>query len=322
MQRFRNILVITSGKDGGKAAVEQAAALASTSPAIVKLVDAIEPLSEPLDTCGTEPAERHRELENAKLAHLERLADPLRQAGISVSYELLHGDAAEKAIERVIVDRHDLLLKSAEQPQGLAQRLFGTTGQRLLRKCPCPIWIIKTAPEPRLKRILVAVDPMPLEKNRNPMNVTIMELATSLANLNQCDLHVVYVWPKWTQWSIAVSSRDTENMAKHAQSESDSLQAKILERLVGPFRSKVNALQTHLLKGNPGDTIANLAQELDADLLVMGTVCRNNFVVFSIGRTAERVLNQVNCSVLAVKPDEFLSNVYPSTADGTGVLAW
>jgi nucleotide-binding universal stress UspA family protein len=41
------------------------------------------------------------------------------------------------------------------------------------------------------------------------------------------------------------------------------------------------------------------------DLLVMGTVCRTGIAGFLIGNTAEEVLNQVDCSVLTVKPEGF-----------------
>ncbi len=46
-----------------------------------------------------------------------------------------------------------------------------------------------------------------------------------------------------------------------------------------------------------------------ADLLVMGTVCRTGVPGFFIGNTAEDVLQQVDCSVLAVKPKGFVTPV-------------
>lgn len=41
------------------------------------------------------------------------------------------------------------------------------------------------------------------------------------------------------------------------------------------------------------------------DLLVMGTVGRTGIPGFFIGNTADSVLRQVDCSVLAIKPDGF-----------------
>jgi len=39
----------------------------------------------------------------------------------------------------------------------------------------------------------------------------------------------------------------------------------------------------------------------------MGTVCRTGIAGFLIGNTAENVLNDVDCSVLTVKPEGFAS---------------
>jgi len=48
--------------------------------------------------------------------------------------------------------------------------------------------------------------------------------------------------------------------------------------------------------------IAPLAAELWADLVVMGTVARTGISGLIIGNTAEAILDQLTCSVLAIKP--------------------
>jgi nucleotide-binding universal stress UspA family protein len=45
------------------------------------------------------------------------------------------------------------------------------------------------------------------------------------------------------------------------------------------------------------------------DVIVMGTVCRTGVAGFFIGNTAEKILNQVECSVLTVKPEGFESPI-------------
>jgi nucleotide-binding universal stress UspA family protein len=52
-----------------------------------------------------------------------------------------------------------------------------------------------------------------------------------------------------------------------------------------------------------------MVQREHVDLLVLGTVCRTGVPGFLIGNTAERILNQGNCSVLTGKPDGFLTPV-------------
>ena len=239
---------------------------------------------------------------------MRTLAKPLRDRGIPVACHLLEGDLSELTVKRVIQNRHDLLLKSAEHPEGITQHVFGTTGQRLIRKCPCPVWIIKTLPESRLDKILVAISPFPLEQKRHPMNVMMMELATSLASKNDCELNVVSVWP-----NLLTDARSELTETRVHQQEA-------LEEVVGPYRRQHTRLHTHLLQGDAADSITRLSQTLDVDLLVLGTVCRSNFVFFTMGNTAEQVLQRAQCSVLAVKPDWFLTSIAKAAKERSRLL--
>ena len=54
---------------------------------------------------------------------------------------------------------------------------------------------------------------------------------------------------------------------------------------------------------------ADFAKTHDIDLIVMGTIARTGIPGLFIGNTAESILQRVDCSVLAVKPDGFVSPV-------------
>ena len=65
----------------------------------------------------------------------------------------------------------------------------------------------------------------------------------------------------------------------------------------------------HLVKGEPGEVIPQVAEERRPELIVMGTVARIGIPGFFIGDTAERVLASGDGSVLAVKPKGFVTPV-------------
>jgi universal stress protein E len=67
--------------------------------------------------------------------------------------------------------------------------------------------------------------------------------------------------------------------------------------------------EAYLLKGEAGVLIPELAQAKAVDLIVMGTVSRTGVAGLLIGNTAEKVLRRVDCSVLTVKPEGFISPV-------------
>lgn len=67
--------------------------------------------------------------------------------------------------------------------------------------------------------------------------------------------------------------------------------------------------QTHLLEGSPRQDIPAISKEIKADLVVMCTVARTGISGFFMGNTAETILNQLDCSVLAIKPQGFVTPV-------------
>ena len=67
--------------------------------------------------------------------------------------------------------------------------------------------------------------------------------------------------------------------------------------------------QTHLIKGAPQEVLPELADRLDINLIVMGTVGRRGLSGLIMGNTAESMMRAVRCSILTVKPEGFVSPV-------------
>jgi nucleotide-binding universal stress UspA family protein len=67
--------------------------------------------------------------------------------------------------------------------------------------------------------------------------------------------------------------------------------------------------KTHLVKGSARREIPALAKQLEVDLVVMGTVARTGIPGLIMGNTAEAILGQIDCSVLAIEPPGFVTPV-------------
>ncbi len=78
-----------------------------------------------------------------------------------------------------------------------------------------------------------------------------------------------------------------------------------------PYRDheRFDGIILHIERGEAWQVISAIESAHDIDLIVMGTIERTNIPGFFIGTTAETVLRQVNCSVLTVKPDQFVSPI-------------
>ncbi len=59
-----------------------------------------------------------------------------------------HNRPFEAIIQEVVSEKHDLLLKMAHQHDKLEAVIFTPTDWHLLRKCPCPVWMVKDQPWP------------------------------------------------------------------------------------------------------------------------------------------------------------------------------
>jgi nucleotide-binding universal stress UspA family protein len=84
-----------------------------------------------------------------------------------------------------------------------------------------------------------------------------------------------------------------------------------LSALLEPFADRLAGVAPQLVHGEPEDAIARFVETHAIDLVVMGTVARAGIAGLVMGNTAERVLQRLRGSVLAVKPPGFETSVAP-----------
>jgi universal stress protein E len=236
---------------------------------------------------------------------LRDLVQQARRRGIEASEKLALGRPWLEIVRQVLRDKHDLLLIGTRDRHGLKRMLFGSTAVKLVRRSPCPVWVAKPEPEPVHWNILVASDLAPVSEKA-------LALAVQLSRTTPATIHLLHVvdFPLEHIWSTGLPDakeeayrRDVRRKAQHA------LQAQIEH--VGA-RNLSPPIQVHLVDdpgGLPDQGILGFIEEHPVDLLVMGTIGRTGIVGAMIGNTAERILPELTCSLLAVKPAEFVCPV-------------
>ena len=240
---------------------------------------------------------------------LEQWVDVVRQSDLQVDSKILYGIPFLEIIREVLRHGHDLVMTTAQGRSKLKERFFGSTTMHLMRKCPCPVWVVKATQPEWHTRILAAVDPNPNDEERQALNVKIMDLATSLARLEQRELVVVHAWTFPVERSLRGGhvrlSSDVDRWVSGAREQ----HRRWLIDLLQPYALEELEHEVYLLKGEAGRLIPEVAAVKEAKLIVMGTVSRTGVAGLLIGNTAEKILGQVNCGVLAVKPDGFVTPV-------------
>ena len=309
MKRFRNILVCVDLDDHEHPALEQAIALGRSNDAALTLVAVHEGL--PSWTRAILPS-KVRDLEDVALREardaLDKLAAPLRTEGLSVRTDVLVGQPFIELIREVQAEARDLVLKDLKIDTATKKPGIGSTDMHLLRKCPCPVWLVKPSPSKRLERILAAVDPVPGDDEaRNALNTTILELATSLAIREQSKLYVVRAYESIGEAFLA-TQLESRAYAEYMQ-RIQMVRLKNDRQFIGRFEKRVDEMDVQYVPGEPGTVIPQVAKDEKVDLIVMGTLARTGIPGLLMGRTAETVLTQISCSVLGIKPKGFVSPI-------------
>ncbi|MCB0155991.1 MAG: universal stress protein [Anaerolineae bacterium] len=312
MQRFKNILLITDPSPDSEAALKQAVTLTRRNQARLTIAEMAE--ERPREAQSLFTAETlsgiHDRMSEIRRNHLRHLITPLWAEEINVSAKILEGPPFLAIIREVLAYNHDLVIITAEGDGGFKEMIFGSTTMHLMRKCPCPVWVVKPNQSTRFERIVAAVDPTPSDRRGNSLNLKILDLATSLARLNESELHIVHGWglPGETMWP-EINGLLTAGELEHSVRQTKKLHLSAVKDLLQNYDLTDLPHTLHVLNQDPGRLIPEVTQTISANLIVMGTVSRTGIAGFLIGNTAETVLHQVNCSVLTVKPERFVSPV-------------
>ena len=200
---------------------------------------------------------------------------------------------------------YDLVVIAANNLWGQNQITFGGAPLHLVRKCPCPIWVMRPRTEHRLQGILAAVDLSVTQEASGALDLKILALASSLAQMEECHLDVLCVWNTSGAGLDGSRFEFSDQMMQQLIERSGSIQRRSLPRLFEHIELDGVKFEVHLLKGDPARVVPRMARHKSIDLIVMGTLWRTGMASFFTTDTAEQILRQVDCSTLTVKPDRF-----------------
>jgi universal stress protein E len=311
MKRFKKILVVTEGGNKGQITLKRAVSLAKTNQAALTVVEAVEksPRDMKMLITSMDLEDIQDMIIEERLKQLNHLISPIKHKSIPVSAKVLLGTPFIEIIREVLRNKHDLVMITAEGKSGLRETLFSTTTMHLMRKCPCPVWALKATKRGRFARILAAVDLDPSDEVKSQLNAKIIQLAASLAQSERSKLHVIHTWTVYGESFLSTLGRVQESEMDEAVGKAKKVHEEWLEGFLQEHAPGIPKSQIHLMHGDAGRLIPELARRKRIELFVMGTVGRTGIPGLLIGNTAERILQCVTCSVLAVKPDGFISPV-------------
>jgi universal stress protein E len=306
MKRFKRILVGVDLSWGDRfvadelsepnaEAVRQALWLAKLNSATVDFFFSIE-LSEKAQLLISRSTVDEPNVLSHAMDRLAKLVAMAKEEGVLAESHVVVGKSWLELIHQVLRNQNDLVIVGTRHQGAIRGMLVGSTGTKLLRKCPCPVWVTHPAADRKVSSILVAHD-------LRPVGDLVMEFGCSMASIHNAQLHVVHAveFPELDHLlSDTVSAEQGQAYREEAEKHIETQLART---------DLQQSAKLHLVTEPPDLAIMHCVEQYQVDLVVMGTVGRSGIAGFTTGNTAERLMPQIPCSLLAVKPPGFESPV-------------
>lgn len=238
----------------------------------------------------------YRETEKAFGDRLEALAATVAP-GVRTRALLLRGDPAGAIVQAIEDEDADLVVMPTHARTGFVRLLVGSVTEKVVRLSPAPVLIVPPSEErtgelaPR--KILVPTD---FSDRSDRALEPALELAASF-DADVLMLHVVTIGeadPANPDWGFpAIPEQHVEEAVKAAREQ--------LESRTGGVASGVR-VATRLVRGfDAAEEIVRVAQEEDADLVVMATHGHTGLMRVLLGSTTAKVIRHLQRPLLTIK---------------------
>ena len=313
--RRRLILAATDFSTAAGRALEWAVELAASRRAELRLVHATgwpqagEETLELPDAVAAELVERARQL-------LAEVAAPLRPRVSRVSSVVEIGDPATVILQAAARCAPELVVVGARGLRGWRYPLLGSTATRVMERAPCPVLTVHPADAPPGKppwRLLAATD-----FSADASQAAHAALRVFGRNVGELVLLHALASPRSERGSGPVLTSPT------AQALYDSARVRSLAQLAvdaAPLLAERVAVRTELVEGLPPQAIVDAAEQLAADVLVMGSRGHGCLEHLLLGSNAERVARHARRPLLVLPRRAWLGADEESAEEEAPALA-
>ena len=228
----------------------------------------------------------------------------LKAALLADGYSVTTEQAWNESLHETIIDVQQaegcgLVIKQHFPDSALKKALLTPADWKLLRHCPTPVLLVKTAGTWKDKVILAAIDVGNADGEHRTLHAGIISHGYDIAGLAKGTLHVTTAHPTPMLSAADPTFQLKETIEARYREQCRSFQA---EYDIGDDR-------LHVLEGPADVVIPQVAHRLDAAVTVIGTVARTGLSGALIGNTAEVILDALESDVLVLKPDEVIAHL-------------
>lgn len=295
---LKTIVIGTSLTAESDAVVRVGAAIGQATGASVRLVHCYAPLPSRGGLPAELPGQDGEWLENKKRVLRRELAQQAARTGLAdldgPEPGILVGGLPHQAlIEMAEVTSADLIVVGASETADRKWKPLSSTADRVLRKAPCPVLVVRPESAFPPKRILAPVDLSVISAGALRSGMSLL----AEAGVKDAQTEVLFV----------LNPLEVEGSLQFKPSQISRFAADELGRFVeenAPDKGK--GVLRRVRTGYPWEEIVQELDDWKADLAVLGTHGHSRLERLLIGSVTADVLREARCSVLAVPPDAAL----------------
>ncbi|MDA9984249.1 universal stress protein, partial [Porticoccaceae bacterium] len=203
---------------------------------------------------------------------------PLKKEGLDYQIEISWSSEWQRSILKS-ANRFgaDVILLPIQKKKKHTLRLtFSESKWKVLKKATCPVILVRPGAAEQRKTILAAVNFQAIGDQQRLLNANILARGKWLAEHYGAELHVV------NAWKDSMNYPDRGKLAKETNLPSKNI---------------------HVVPGYTDEAVAKTAQEINADLVIMGTLGQTGQTATRRGNTAERVISALDVDVVVVNTE-------------------
>jgi nucleotide-binding universal stress UspA family protein len=211
------------------------------------------------------------------------------------------GNAAQEIVDLAEELKAGLIALGSRGRKRIKRTLLGSVSDNVVRHAHCPVLVARWKPLVFPARILVAAD--------GSEEATLASMtAAELAHRTHSKLHIVSVADAYSSSDDAKTGL-VENFRQRVQDVLDD-QVKMIEQCGKEVaRTHVRASLRH-----PADSIVQVAEEIGADLVVMGSRGLGGIKRAFLGSVSDSVVRHAHCPVLVVRKERRKTQLLPGEA--------
>ena len=258
-----------------------------------------------------------KQLQQRALRRLEAIADRLRAHKLWQNFgDDRPIDTQRAIVRRALRIRADLIIAPAHAGRHTLPALMRLTDWELVRLSPVPVLLIKDRHAYRHPAVLAAIDPSHAFAKPLQLDRSLLQIARRVSTGLRGTLHAVHAYARLSSDNLPPMGMTPVQMQIEHESER-SARANFEREL---RNSRIPRSRRYLLARDPVSGIAQAARTCRSAIVVMGAVSRSGLKRLLIGNTAERILDELRCDILVVKPPRFRNRV-PRATRGVQVLS-